>query len=182
MAILQSGCIFENVGPIYEPMANAHDQIISSISTTWGRKRVYMCNFCNFCRWPSFMSKYGHFDNRTVSRKPLPLQRKLAGTRPPGVENIYVQLRKQSLCFLLSLYQNRHADFELAYRFCFLVLFLRAAAVATAVLTSIELFSNPLYRDISNILNVHLTYLRRFCSRDTGISTRYQGQRHSQYR
>ncbi len=52
----------------------------SSTSTLWGRKRVYLylCNFWNFGQWPSFMPKYGNFENGPVSRKPLPVERKLS--------------------------------------------------------------------------------------------------------
>ncbi len=34
----------------------------------------------------NFMPKYGNFQNRTVSRKPLPIERKLAQFRPPEIE------------------------------------------------------------------------------------------------
>ena len=35
-----------------------------------------MCNFWNFGQWPSFMPKYGNFENGPISRKPLPVERK----------------------------------------------------------------------------------------------------------
>ena len=36
--------------------------------------RQYMYNFLNFDQWPSFMPKYGNFENQPVSRKPLPIE------------------------------------------------------------------------------------------------------------
>ncbi len=34
----------------------------------------YTYNFWHFGQWPSFMPKYGNFENRPVSRKPLPVE------------------------------------------------------------------------------------------------------------
>ncbi len=48
-----------------------------------------MCNCCNFGQWPSFMPKYDNFENRPVSRKPLPVERKETQFRPPEVERQY---------------------------------------------------------------------------------------------
>ncbi len=35
----------------------------------------HICNFYNLGQWPSFMSQNGDFENRPVSRKPLPVER-----------------------------------------------------------------------------------------------------------
>ncbi len=44
---------------------------ISLISTTWSRREC-MCHFWNFEQWPSFMAKYGNFENQPLSQKLLP--------------------------------------------------------------------------------------------------------------
>ena len=36
----------------------------------------WFCNSWDFGQWPSFMPKYGNFENRPVSQKPLPVERK----------------------------------------------------------------------------------------------------------
>ncbi len=41
-----------------------------------------MCNFWNFGHLPSFMPKYGNFENRPVSRKSLPVEQKQAQFQP----------------------------------------------------------------------------------------------------
>ena len=46
----------------------------------------YMCHFWNLCQWPSFMAKYGNFENQPLSRKPLLIQRIYAQFRRPGIE------------------------------------------------------------------------------------------------
>ncbi len=37
-------------------------------------RKGYMCNFWNFGQWPSFIPKYGNFENLPVSQKPLPVE------------------------------------------------------------------------------------------------------------
>ncbi len=64
---------------------------VISISVLWGR-REYMCNFCKFGKLPSFTLKYGNFENRPISRKPLPVEEKYAQFQPLGVERVHVQL------------------------------------------------------------------------------------------
>ncbi len=49
-----------------------------------------MCNLCIFCQWPSFIPKYGNFENRPVSWKPLHVEQELAQFRPLGVELEYM--------------------------------------------------------------------------------------------
>ena len=48
------------------------------------------CNFWNFGVWPSFMPKYGNFENGPVYWKPLPVEVKQAQFRPLRVERGYV--------------------------------------------------------------------------------------------
>ncbi len=53
-----------------------------------GYFRKYMYNLWHFGQWPSFMPKYGNFENQPVSRKPLPIEQ--AKFRPPEVEREYM--------------------------------------------------------------------------------------------
>ncbi len=50
----------------------------------------------NFGQWPSFMPKYGSFENRPVSWKLVPVEQKLAQFRPPGVERQLFQILYQT--------------------------------------------------------------------------------------
>ncbi len=43
-----------------------------------------MGNLWHFGQWPSFMPKYGNFENRPVSRKPLPIEEKKVNFNPLG--------------------------------------------------------------------------------------------------
>ncbi len=45
-----------------------------------------MCHFWNFGQWPSFIAKYGNFENQPLSWKLLPIQRKYAQFLHPGIE------------------------------------------------------------------------------------------------
>ena len=51
-----------------------------------------MCNFWNFGQWPSFMHKFGNFENRPASWKLVLVDQKLAQFRPPGVERQLFQM------------------------------------------------------------------------------------------
>ncbi len=70
----------------------AHKAKISSISIPWV-ERDYMCNFGQL---PSFMHKYGNFENRPISWKLVPVEQKLAQFRPPGVERQLFQILYQT--------------------------------------------------------------------------------------
>ena len=45
---------------------------------------------CNFGQWPSFMPKYGNFENLPIFWKLVPVEQKLAQCRSPGVERQYM--------------------------------------------------------------------------------------------
>ena len=47
---------------------------VSWLNICPGVEREFMCNFWNFAQWPSFMPKYGKFENQPVSRKPLHIE------------------------------------------------------------------------------------------------------------
>ncbi len=68
----------------------AHGAKMSSISTLWGRKRVYMCKIWKFGHLPSFMPKYGNFVNGPVSWKLLPIKQVWAQFQAPGLEKEYM--------------------------------------------------------------------------------------------
>ncbi len=58
---------------------------ISSISTPWGRKRLYV-------QLLEFMPKYENFKNRPVSWKSLPVEWEWSHFWAPGLERVYVPL------------------------------------------------------------------------------------------
>ena len=59
----------------YERGSEVEDEQPLTLIGTPRRSR-YTCNFCNFGHLPSFMPKYGNFENRPVSQKPLPIEQK----------------------------------------------------------------------------------------------------------
>ena len=103
---------FLEIGPYLEiryPWSK--NKLMSSL----GRKRVYV-QFWNFCQWPNSML---NFENRPVSWKPFPVERKtsLTSTTCAG-KRAYVQRREQPLYFSFA-YQLWHADLE----FCLQIMF-----------------------------------------------------------
>ncbi len=62
----------------------AHRAKISLISTPWGRKILYMRNFCQGI---IFMPWYSNFGNPFISRKPLTVQQTWAQLWLPGVKS-----------------------------------------------------------------------------------------------
>ncbi len=62
-----------------KPQLSGKRAIVEQKGVKYGTQdhfRLYMCNFWNFGHLPSFMPKYGNFENRPVSRKPLLVERK----------------------------------------------------------------------------------------------------------
>ena len=78
-----------------------------SISIPWGIKRVICATFINFYQWPSLMPKYGTFENRSVSRKPLHVKRKRS--------SISTCLTREHMCNFTN---NLYASFSLLYQNC----------------------------------------------------------------
>ncbi len=54
----------------------------------------------NFGHLPSFMPKYGNFENLPLSQKPLPIEQKYAEFQRPGLERMYMQLLELKLVLI----------------------------------------------------------------------------------
>ena len=61
-------------------------EILDSGGVGWGASLGSICATSGTLA----MAKYGNLENRLVSRKPLPVERKQAQFRPPGVEREYM--------------------------------------------------------------------------------------------